>query len=547
MIRSLIFLIALLGLLPTSVVAQLKPDEVAILAADSRESQALANYYAKQRGIAAERICTVKLPKGDEISRSQWHDTVRPAIARWLSQRPDRQRIRCITTLWGVPLRIGKCDESEYADRAGSVQAALDRRLRRLRDIVRQTESKISTDNAKGVSNETSDQLITRLEGVLSQIQRSTAANATGAADANDTSIQRRKLAIELRAIAGEVSGLPPILNGLAKAIKDADLSKTSPDVTQKMRTEFDFLRGRATALSDSRQLLELGQLPSEDRDRISLLLVERLSGLRGAMKWLQELQSAMTRNESEASFDSELSLVLWPRYELLRWQNNFLHKNYQNYELDQDLRTLMVSRIDAPTLKLAKGLIDAAIATEKRGLAGKVYLDARGLTARDTPSQPGSSEAYDRSLTLAATELDKRPGLDVVLNDKAELFQPGECPNAALYCGWHSPAKYVDAFDWQPGSVAYHMSGAEAVTLKRADSQAWCKRMLEKGVCATIGPVAEPYEQAFPLPHEFFGMLSEGDLSLVECFYRTKPFNSWMLTLVGDPLYRPFPKQASP
>ena len=87
-------------------------------------------------------------------------------------------------------------------------------------------------------------------------------------------------------------------------------------------------------------------------------------------------------------------------------------------------------------------------------------------------------------------------------------------------------------------------MASAEATTLHNKDSQVWCKRMLEDGVCATIGPVFEPYLIAFPRPNEFFSFLMQGELSLVECYYRTKPFNSWMMTLIGDPLYRPFAKR---
>lgn len=59
--------------------------------------------------------------------------------------------------------------------------------------------------------------------------------------------------------------------------------------------------------------------------------------------------------------------------------------------------------------------------------------------------------------------------------------------------------------------------------------------------MCATIGPVYEPYLGSFPRPDEFFGMLLAGELTLVECFARSNPFNSWMMTLIGDPLYRPF------
>ena len=99
----------------------------------------------------------------------------------------------------------------------------------------------------------------------------------------------------------------------------------------------------------------------------------------------------------------------------------------------------------------------------------------------------------------------------------------------------------FRDAFDWQPGAIGYHMASGEASTLRRPDSQVWCKRMLEDGVCATLGPVAEPYLQSFPPPNEFFSALLTGEDTLVECYYRTKPFNSWIMTLIGDPLYRPF------
>ena len=55
------------------------------------------------------------------------------------------------------------------------------------------------------------------------------------------------------------------------------------------------------------------------------------------------------------------------------------------------------------------------------------------------------------------------------------------------------------------------------------------------------MGPVHEPYLSAFPRPDEFFVALLCGKYSLVECYYRTKPFNSWVMVLIGDPLYNPY------
>ena len=68
-----------------------------------------------------------------------------------------------------------------------------------------------------------------------------------------------------------------------------------------------------------------------------------------------------------------------------------------------------------------------------------------------------------------------------------------------------------------------------------------WCPNLLKKGVCATLGPVAEPYTIGFPKPAEFFGLLATGEYTLVECYARTMLFCSWMTVLVGDPLYNPY------
>jgi uncharacterized protein (TIGR03790 family) len=67
---------------------------------------------------------------------------------------------------------------------------------------------------------------------------------------------------------------------------------------------------------------------------------------------------------------------------------------------------------------------------------------------------------------------------------------------------------------------------------------------MLEKGIAATVGPVAEPYLESFPQPEVFFGGPLEGR-QLAECYAFSAPFWSWQQVLIGDPLYRPF-KMAS-
>jgi len=130
---------------------------------------------------------------------------------------------------------------------------------------------------------------------------------------------------------------------------------------------------------------------------------------------------------------------------------------------------------------------------------------------------------------------------VEVVIDKAPELFPVGACPNAALYCGWYSLGNYVDSFRWQKGAVGFHVASGEASTLRKKESNVWCKRMIEEGVAATLGPVEEPYLLSFPLPDHFFPLLMSGKIPLLEVYFRTIPYMSWRQILIGDPLYTPF------
>jgi uncharacterized protein (TIGR03790 family) len=204
--------------------------------------------------------------------------------------------------------------------------------------------------------------------------------------------------------------------------------------------------------------------------------------------------------------------------------------------------KVLMVSRLDGPGEEVVKRIIDDSVEVEKEGLRGTAYFDARWPRPSEDkmPDKVGYG-FYDLSIHEAAERVRKSGRMPVVVDSEGELFQPGDCPDAALYCGWYRLARYVDAFEWRPGAVGYHIASSECGTLREGNSEVWCKRMLEEGAAAVVGPVGEPYVQAFPLPEMFFGLLVEGRWTLAECYALSVPFWSWQMVLVGDPLYRPF------
>lgn len=240
------------------------------------------------------------------------------------------------------------------------------------------------------------------------------------------------------------------------------------------------------------------------------------------------------------AAVDSELALVMKGDYALNAWQPNPFFVGYRHLQLENtQSEVLMGSRLDGPSAVIVKRMIDDSLSAERDGVQGRAYFDATGPP--NIKQNLKGYALYDQSLHLAADLLKDRNLMPVVVNAERELFQAGDAPDAFLYSGWYSLSQYVDAFDWQRGAIGYHIASGECETLRAGAGQGWCKGLLEDGVAATIGPVAEPYVQAFPEPVIFFKYLTSTDDTLVEAFFHSQRYLSWQMILLGDPLYRPF------
>ena len=298
-------------------------------------------------------------------------------------------------------------------------------------------------------------------------------------------------------------------------------------------------VEGRGPLEGQEEKLRQLRKSVEQEKNRI-----ERLNKNPGKSAKAKEdvnrkvaqLESEIDRiigKETGASVDSELSMVLFGNYDLYRWRPNILKNN----TLFQSLNTLMVCRLDGPDQGIIKGLIEKALKTEKTGLKGIAYIDSRGIAEERNLYSTGY---FDQSLRDLAALIRLRTNIDVQEERTEKLFEAGACPRTAIYCGWYSLRKYIDAFDFVDGAIGYHISSLEAVELRNAESTQWCPAMLKDGITVTLGAVAEPYLHSFPEPKSFFQELFNGRC-LVEAYYRTKPFNSWQLVLIGDPLYKPF------
>lgn len=294
----------------------------------------------------------------------------------------------------------------------------------------------------------------------------------------------------------------------------------------------------------DQKRLSGLQKQQDVIREQISKAEREQnkkeLTALKDAERQLKRQIEQVQKAFQGAAVDSELALVREKSYPLDYWVPNKYFVGYRGQKIENmPQNVIVVSRLDGPSEEIVRRMIDDSLHAEKEGLRGTAYFDARW-------PDPGDKKLtgyafYDRAIHNAARVVEKSKRMTVVADSQEKLFQPGQCPDAAFYCGWYSLAHYVDAFTWARGAVGFHIASSECGTLKNKSSQAWCKVMIEKGVAATLGPVAEPYVQAFPPPDLFFGLLLDGRLTLAECYALSNPFWSWQMVLIGDPLYRPF------
>lgn len=494
----------------------------------------LARHYAEVRGVATDRLCPlVLLRAGEEIAPADFDRLIRDPVRRYIEEHNLRDRVRCLVTFYGLPIRVGK----------RPVSPAHQTLLAQLRRQFSAAESEF-------------EQLTLELEGLAKLTTRPASAKPPTEKDLPallSRYVKAREAAFKV------VAALPPgpaseVARGkwleiMQKVEGQTFLTSNLQPAASQNETiaagQIERIR-QSVARDDARakQLLDEGlDSPSREEAR---RLVRQTHGLLSLLNLLQHDIQSIQPEETEAAVDSELMLLWWPDYPKHRWVVNTLNwqqraeaeRRVAQFEPPWVYPTLMVSRVDAGSAAVARRMIDEAVAAEKSGVAGNVYIDARGFRADDNYGK------YDEDLRRLGGMLKRAGLLNVVIDDRPEVFQPGQCPRTVLYCGWYSLRKYVPAFTFVPGAVGFHIGSFEAASLKGPNETGWCKRMLDNGAAATLGPVAEPYLNSFPLPSRFFGLLATGRYTLAECYAYTLPLNSWMQMLLGDPLYRPFARK---
>ena len=531
----------------------LQPDEI-VLIVNSKEpaGEKLAKLYARKRNIPDGRILALDLPfPQEDVAPEVYDEQVVPKVRAFLTDNKLEQKVKCLVTFWGVPLRIArKVTTPADNERLGEIQRAAGQ-------VVGEIQAAVAGQEA--LAKELDPTFTPKPGGGPGPNQlpelgaRAGAATTAAFAKVAAVADEKQRSALFKRWLAG-YTALSGKVEALQRMAQQPELKKVAPEpVTPE---QLKAAQAAAQALAQ-----KLAKTKANDPEAAKLLKAAKESfGLFRYAVLLGQQRAVIDPTETEAAFDSELSLLWQDQYLRQRWQGNPLHyrapANRKDAAADAagtapnlpQKPVLMVMRLDGPTEPVVRRIIQDALTAEEKGLAGIVALDARGSHGNDGYGQ------YDKTIRSLAQLLQQKTKLTVKLDDRPELFQPTPpaTPDGkpermkdevAIYCGWYSLRNYVGAFRFTPGAVGFHIASNELVSLRNPGETGWVANLLNDGVCSSLGPVAEPYLHSFPRADEFFPLLLTGKLTLAEVYWKTNPLTSWMNTCIGDPLYTPFKK----
>lgn len=253
-----------------------------------------------------------------------------------------------------------------------------------------------------------------------------------------------------------------------------------------------------------------------------------------------ENLMSQLRSNA--ASVDSELALLPiqgLPTYGLVA-NPYFADKRIRPFSSFFANYLILVTRLDGPSPGIVRRMIQDAVEAEKTELTGRAFFDLRSIEKKDDPYRLGDDWIERAALLFQAR------GFEVEIDRRAEVV-PKYAPwdQIAFYAGWYT-GDFQGPFElptarFRRGAIAYHIHSFSAETV-RSETRNWVGPLLSHGATATMGAVYEPYLRFTPDISLFVSALLSG-LSFAEAAYQSQLSLSWMVTMVGDPLYRPFPR----
>ena len=533
--------------MPGRAAAALRADELVLIVNRNEPAGAeLAQFYARTRHVPDGRILTLDLPTGDEIPAKQYAREVVPAVRAFLHDHGLDRQVRCLVTFYGVPLRIAaRSNTPAEAAELNATRAALTDMPQRMRPGLEAVEA-VAQRMDPTFKPPTTGLTLDDIDRRWAAASQTVSSQLPTIPDPNHRSELGRQFFLAAVPLLGQFATL---------RAEQLDLT-LHPD-----RQAVDTPKLQAGVAAYGRAMSEADADEATPEDALARAKLRRVAeesfGLLRYTRVLHDEVDDLDERHGTQAFDSELSLVHWRAHPhnyvggapyasgtaggRPQWFPNPLSYQFAGVPHAMQPATVMVTRLDAPSAELVKAMIATGVRVEVKGLRGKIVIDSLGAKPGQDPEGHKGYGTYDATLRRLDEMLAGRPDLDVLFDDKPELLPPHSASDVALYVGWYAVGGYVPSCSFAGGAVAMHVASYTLLTLRDPAHVNWATGLLNDGVVATIGPVAEPYLFSFPHADDFFPLLMTGRLTLAECYWRTEPLASWQMDCVGDPLYTPY------
>lgn len=212
---------------------------------------------------------------------------------------------------------------------------------------------------------------------------------------------------------------------------------------------------------------------------------------------------------------------------------------NFSSQYMINGNRMYIVSRLDGPSAKIAKGLVDKAIYAEK-------YLGPENGKGYMSGEVPGLEESNSASVETQCNALEQS-GFECVRDyytwiSSSNYYLPAGDRSNAL---WHSGILnyYHNVWQsWNAGAIAFNY---RSYTAKRSIRQTDLPEpisvsfFLAADVTGTAGVVNEPYSYGTPLPSTFYYYFLSKNYNFAESMFMSFYSNTQKILIVGDPLYK--------
>lgn len=213
----------------------------------------------------------------------------------------------------------------------------------------------------------------------------------------------------------------------------------------------------------------------------------------------------------------------------------------YHPYSIDASLEVKITSRIDAPTLDIAKSMVDRMkLAARQIRANGKFFFDNDAVLS-DEYDEYGTRSSYSDALSefesLTLPRLNLNTTKTFHWTDDTDV-PPWRLEDDSFSWSWQTDrCGYTFFKDSKPTRFfLYNADNDGGASMRDIEERRWPLLALSSGYVSTAGSMSDPTPDGYLRPRPFFETLLEGG-SLGEAFILACPYLDWSVGMFGDPL----------